>query len=203
LLEEIVQESERMTRLVEDLLFLARSDAGGVPLEQELVNIRPFLSELAERAGTLARKHGAVLRLDLAGEGVIQIDRARIDQAVLNLVDNAAKYSPPGKTITLRSALNGAEVRIEVADQGPGIPAQDLPLIFERFYRVDKARSRRAGGAGLGLAIAKSIITAHGGRIEAESMLNHGTKMRIYLPLTTVPQAVRPPAEPLAVGEVV
>jgi signal transduction histidine kinase len=120
---------------------------------------------------------------------------------VLNLVDNAAKYSPPGKTITLRSAHHGAEVMIEVADQGPGIPEPDLPLIFERFYRVDKARSRKAGGAGLGLAIAKSIITAHGGRIEAKSVLNQGTKMRIYLPLAPVPKVVRLPADPLVVGD--
>ena len=191
LLREIVQEAEHMTHLVEDLLFLARSDAGAVPLDQELVNIRAFLTEFAERANVLARGRGATVQLALTGEGLVRIDCERIAQAVLNLIDNAAKYSPLGKTITLSSALKGAEVMIEVADEGSGIPEEDLPLIFERFYRVNKARTRGTGGAGLGLAIAKSIITGHGGRIEAESVLNKGTRMRCYLPLATIPQPTR------------
>lgn len=191
LLREIVVEAEHMTHLVEDLLFLARSDAGAVPLDQELVNIRAFLTEFAERAKVLARERGATVQLAFTGEGLVRIDCERLAQAVLNLIDNAAKYSPVGKTITLSSALKGAEVMIEVADEGPGIPEEDLPLIFERFYRVNKARTRGTGGAGLGLAIAKSIITGHGGRIEAESGLNKGTRMRCYLPLATIPQPTR------------
>jgi len=203
LLEEINKEAEHMTHLVEDLLFLARSDAGAVPLAQELVNIRSFLSELAERSSVLARGRGATLQLELAGEGLMQIDRDRIAQAVLILVDNATKYSPPNTTITLRSGLLGTEVVIEVADEGPGIPEKDLPLIFERFYRVDKARTRKQGGVGLGLAIAKSIITAHGGRIEAESELHKGTKMRCYLPLAVVPQFARLSAEQMIIEDAV
>jgi len=201
LLKEIVQEAEHMTRLVEDLLFLARSDAGAVPLELKLVHIHSFLTDLAERASTFARRHDAAVRTELAAEGLVWIDRERIAQAVLNLIDNAAKYSPSGKTITLSSALCGAEVMIEVADQGSGISEEDLPLIFERFYRVDKARTRKQGGVGLGLAIAKSIITAHGGRVEAESVLNQGTKMRYYLPLVTVSYAARPSAKHLALED--
>lgn len=188
LLKEIVTEAEHMTHLVEDLLFLARSDAGALPLDLELVNIRAFLTEFAERASILVRGRGAALQLALDGEGLVRIDRERIAQAVLNLIDNAAKYSPAGKKIMLSSMLKGAEVMIEVADEGSGIPEADLPLIFERFYRVDKARTRKTGGAGLGLAIAKSIIIGHGGRIAAESVLNKGTKMRCYLPLATAPQ---------------
>jgi signal transduction histidine kinase len=192
LIEEIVQEANRMTRLVEDLLLLARSDADGLSLEWELVNLRAFLTDLAERASVLASQHGSVIHLDLQAEGLVQIDRVRIAQAVLNLVDNAAKYSPPQTTITLHSRIQGEDVVIEVADQGPGIPEQDLPLIFERFYRVEKARTRKNGGAGLGLAIVKSIVTAHGGYIEAKSVQNQGLTMRLYLPLATLPQVMRP-----------
>lgn len=201
LLKEIHQESERMTRLVEDLLFLARSDAGALPLEWELVNIWHFLSDLAKRASVLARAYGSTVQLELAAEGWVQIDRTRITQALFNLIDNAAKYSPPGKTITLRSAMHGSEVMIEVADQGPGIAQHDLALVFERFYRVDKARTRKAGGVGLGLAIVKSIVDAHGGRIEAKSVLHQGSKMRFYLPLATLPQPVRQLPEPLVMRE--
>ena len=192
LLEEIVQETKRMTRLVEDLLFLARSDFDAMPLEVEPVNIMPFFTELSERARIVAREQEASLHIELAATGLVWIDPAQIMQVVLILVDNAAKYSPGGEPVSLRSRVNGAELVVEVADQGPGIPEAELPLVFERFYRVDKGRSRKQGGAGLGLAIARSIVEAHGGRIEAESTLNKGTRMRFYLPLVTAPQLVRP-----------
>ena len=192
LLEEIVQETKRMTRLVEDLLFLARSDFDAMPLEVERVKIMPFFVELSERAGILAQEHEVLWRIELTATGQVWIDPTRIMQVVLILVDNAAKYSPAGQPVTLRSVIRGAELIVEVADRGPGIPEAELPLVFERFYRVDKGRSRKQGGAGLGLAIARSIVEAHGGRIEAESMLNKGTRMRFYLPLATAPQPVRP-----------
>jgi signal transduction histidine kinase len=202
LLGEIVQESERMTRLVEDLLFLARSDAGSVPLEFETMNIHTFLAECAERAATLVRQTGALFRMELTARGLVYLDRARIEQAVLILVDNAAKYSPAGRPVTLRSLTVGNEVIIEVADEGVGIQEKDLPLVFERFYRVDKARARKQGGTGLGLAIAKSIIVAHGGRIEAESVLNQGTTMRIALSLATTSKQLRQPSERLLLEEI-
>ncbi len=116
-----------MTRLVEDLLFLARSDAGSVPLELEWVNIEPFLTELVDRAGVLARQHDSLFRRELAAVGRVRIDRSRIEQVVLILAGNAAKYNSAGKPVTLRSATRGAELVVEVADQGPGIAAPDLP----------------------------------------------------------------------------
>lgn len=201
LLEEIVLASERMTRLIEDLLFLARSDVGSLPLELEMVDMEAFLSEVTERAGILAREHGATLRTEPGAEGLVRIDQTRIEQAVLILVDNAAKYSPAGEPVTLSSTTRGAEIMVEVSDRGPGVRPEDLPLVFERFYRVDKARTRKQGGTGLGLAIAKSIIEAHGGRIEAESELNKGTKMRFYLPRATMPPPARQLAEHLIVGD--
>jgi two-component system, OmpR family, sensor histidine kinase VicK len=183
LFEEIVAESKRMSRMVEELLFLARSDSSSLPLEFETVAIEPFLAELAERAGVLVRERGATLETDLKGKGLLEIDPQRIEQAALVLVDNAAKYGPTGGRITLSSSVRAGELRIAVEDRGPGIPKDELPRIFERFYRLDKARSRRMGGAGLGLPIAKTIVEAHGGHIEAVSRPDKGTKMSLCLPL--------------------
>ncbi len=183
ILEEIVSESARMTKLVEDLLFLARSDADSVPLDREAAPAEPLLLELSERARMLARGAGVALETRLDGYGTLDVDSARIDQAVMILVDNAAKYSPPDGVVRLASSSWRNEFIIEVADQGPGIREDDIPFVFERFRRVDKVRNRQRGGTGLGLAIAKTIIDAHQGRIEVHSRVGEGTRMRIYLPL--------------------
>jgi two-component system sensor histidine kinase VicK len=185
LFQEIVAESRRMARMVEDLLFLARSDSASPPLKFETVAVAPFLAELAGRAEVLTREHGAELESKLEGEGYVEIDRQRIEQAVLILVDNATKYGPPGGTVTLTSSVRSGELRISVEDRGPGIPREELPRIFERFYRLDKARSRQLGGTGLGLPIARTIVEAHGGHIEAVSRPGKGTKMTLCLPLSS------------------
>ena len=192
-LGEIVEESGRMTRMVEDLLFLARSDSATVPLNLERVPAASFLAEVAGRAEVLARERGAKLEAELSGEGELEIDRGRVEQAVLILVDNAAKYGPPKGRVTLTSAPASGELCVTVADRGSGIPEADLPYIFERFYRVDKTRARKQGGTGLGLPIARTIVEAHGGRIKAESRAGEGTRMSIYLPLTAAsPSTVEP-----------
>lgn len=182
LLDEILHESERMSRLVDDLLFLASSDSDSSLLQREAVEVAPFLSEVAARAETVAGKYGAVIQPELHAAGLVTLDETRIEQAILILVDNAAKFGPTGGSIVLRSLNRDGELIIEVIDHGPGIAPNELPFVFERFYQVDKARSRAKGGAGLGLAIAKSITEGHGGRIEAESRLDAGTTMRLYLP---------------------
>ena len=195
LFEEIVEESKRMTRLVEDLLFLARSDAASVPLQTETVDVVPFLHELAERAEVLVRERGATFESALAGEGQLRVDPTRIEQAVLILVDNAAKYGPAGGLVTLSSeSSRSGQLRIKVEDRGPGIPSNELPHVFERFYRLDKNRTRKGdgegpgqGGTGLGLPIARTIVQAHGGRIEIVSQPGEGTKASLYLPLLSVP----------------
>ena len=196
LFEEIVEESRRMTRLVEDLLFLARSDSASVPLQTETVDVVPFLHELAGRAEVLARERGAAFESALlAGEGQLRVDPARIEQAVLILVDNAAKYGPTGEPVMLSSELShSGQLRIEVEDRGPGIPLEELPRVFERFYRVDKTRTRQGdgegpgqGGTGLGLPIARTIVQAHGGRIEVVSQPGEGTKVSLNLPLLSAP----------------
>ena len=187
-LEDIVKESARVQRMVEDLLFLARSDSGELPLNPERVDVPLFLAELAGRAASLARERGTSLKLGLTGEGQLNIDRGRVEQAVLNLIDNAAKYGPSGEQITLTSATRDGELRIEVADSGPGIPGAALPHIFERFYRVEETLASKKGGTGLGLPIAKTIAEAHGGRIEATSSLGEGTRMSLYFTLASEPQ---------------
>jgi signal transduction histidine kinase len=189
ILEEIVEESKRMSRMVEDLLFLARSDsASSPPLNLNNVAIDSFLAELAGRAEVLARERGARLETELEGGGFVEIDAQKIEQAVLVLVDNAAKYGPSGGTISFASSVRSGELRISVEDHGPGIPKEELPRIFERFYRLDKARSRQLGGSGLGLPITKTIVEAHGGHIEAVSQLGEGTKITLCLPLASKSQ---------------
>jgi signal transduction histidine kinase len=115
-------------------------------------------------------------------------DRARLKQVVVNLLDNAIKYTPAGGSVQVTvSAANGSAL-LEVADDGPGIPAEALPHLFERFYRVDKARSRQMGGAGLGLSIVKSICAAHGGRVEVQSVEGRGSRFQVAIPLSARPK---------------
>lgn len=182
-LEEIVGESVRMTRLVEDLLFLARSDAATPPLDIEPVAVGNLLEAVAERSRALVGQRDATLSTSLTAEGTIVVDASRIEQAVLVLIDNAAKFSPPGGKVYLSSSTLMGDLIVEVADEGLGIPEAELPLIFERYYRRDRLAGRRRGGTGLGLSIARTIVEAHGGRIDAQSSLGNGTRMRIHLPL--------------------
>jgi two-component system, OmpR family, sensor histidine kinase VicK len=196
LFEEIVEESRRMSRMVEDLLLLAKSDSASLPYEFETVEVEPVLAELAGRAAVLARERGATLKTEIAGGGLARIDQEKLEQAVLILVDNAAKYGSENSStqaeIVLSSLVRSGELRITVRDRGPGIPENELPRIFERFYRLDKARSRRMGGTGLGLPIAKTIIEAHNGHLEAVSRPGHGTTMSLYIPLLQT-EAPAPP----------
>lgn len=197
ILEEIVAESARMASMVEDLLLLARSDSAAVPLELEKASVPVLVEGISGRAWALARERGAELATRLAGEGEVRVDRRRVEQAVLVLVDNAIKYGSRGAAVRLSSSTESGELVVEVADRGPGIPEEELERIFDRFYRVDKARSRKMGGAGLGLPIAKTIVEAHGGNIEARSRPGEGTRMAIHLPL--VHQA-QPESQPAAKG---
>jgi signal transduction histidine kinase len=206
ILREIVAESGRMTRLVEDLLFLARYDAGALPLEERLVELEPWLAEVAARAEMLARQRGTSLVVRMSIEGHALLDAERVQQAVLVLVDNAAKFSPRGAPVELVAHTSKGWLAIAVEDRGPGIPPDVIPFIFERFYRGDRTRGRQRGGAGLGLSIARAIVDAHGGSIDAGPRPGGGTSMRIALPLResapvgsvrpTPPMAGRPAADP-------
>jgi len=186
LLEDIAAEAIRMSRLVDDLLLLARSDAAALPLALERVDAEPFLTEVAARAQPLV---GAPRRLtvDIADRGALEVDPARLEQAILILIDNAAKYGRPDGRIELMTTERDGHLLVSVRDDGPGIPPDAVPHIFERFYRVDRTRARSSGGAGLGLAIANSIVLAHGGQIEVDSVIGSGTTMTISLPVVQTP----------------
>ncbi|MGH2429333.1 MAG: sensor histidine kinase [Candidatus Limnocylindria bacterium] len=184
ILAEIVQESARMSRLVDDLLFLARSDAASVPLEPRAIEARELMEGLAGRAEVLARERGATLDATLDCRGSMRVDPGRIEQAILILVDNAAKYGGAGGVVELDARTTAGELVIEVRDRGPGIPPEQLARIFERFYRVDgEGRGRGGSGAGLGLPIAAAIVEGHGGRIEAGARAGGGTVMEVTLPV--------------------
>ena len=179
-LEEISRAAERMSRLVEDMLFLAHSDSGPPPLEPLAVSLAPFLFDLAGRAEALAGEYSASFDAHVSGEGEASLDAARVEQAVLILVSNAVKYGPPGGPVTFAATASDGGLCLIVEDRGPGISEEDLPYIFDRFYRGEARGSR--GGSGLGLAIARTIAEAHGGWIKAENRPRGGARLSLYLP---------------------
>jgi two-component system sensor histidine kinase VicK len=186
-LEAIAEEARRMGKLVDDLLFLARSDAGAPPLETEYVPARWLITRLVKPAEMLAQRHGACVTSRIEGMGFLEVDPARIEQAILILIDNAARHSPSGACVSLEAQVEGRAFAIVVSDRGGGIAPDELPLIFDRFFQVRNRRTRKRGASGLGLSIARTIIAAHGGHIFAESALGEGTQMTIRLPLAPPP----------------
>ena len=188
---EASEEVERMSRLAADLLFLAAADAKDV-VEQEAVRLDQIVAGVWERARHLdVGAHD--LHLIRSEPLTVVGDRQRLDQLVWNLVENALRYTAAGGRVELELARHDGEAVLRVADTGPGIPAEHLPRIFERFYRVDRARSRRNGGTGLGLAIVKSVVEAHGGQVDVASTTAPGQAQG-----TTF--TVRLPAQPAADG---
>lgn len=184
ILTDIVDESARMSRLVDDLLFLARSDASQVPLDLREVDSNALIDGFVRRAQALAREHGITFAAAVHGDGPLSADPDRIEQAVMILVDNAAKYGPPGGRVELRARADEGWLIVEVSDRGTGIPSEQLSHVFERFYRLDgPGRDRSSGGAGLGLSIAAAIVEGHGGRISAGHRAGGGTTMSLRLPL--------------------
>jgi two-component system phosphate regulon sensor histidine kinase PhoR len=181
-LEIIRKNSARMSRLTEDLLTLARVESGEHRFDVQRVSAEELLQDARESFSETARSYGVELTIENAvPDAHVNADREAIHQIFSNLIENALKYAASGKRIVLgaRAAENGVE--FYVRDFGPGISSEHLPRLFERFYRVDKARSRESGGTGLGLAIAKHIVLAHGGWIRAESELNHGSSFLFIL----------------------
>jgi two-component system phosphate regulon sensor histidine kinase PhoR len=182
-LERIQENSDRLYRLVQDLLTLGRIESG-----QEALEIKPLSVEMAvlaciSRQEDRAKSKGLQLQAEPDGQIVAQADEEALAEILDNLVDNAIKYTNSGGRITLRWFAEDGEVVVQVEDTGVGIPEKDLPRIFERFYRVDKARSRELGGTGLGLSIVKHLVQAVGGTIAAASRIGQGTTFTVRLPL--------------------
>jgi two-component system sensor histidine kinase VicK len=181
----IRNETERMIRLVTDLLHLSRLDSKQAILRKLVTDMAEMLEDVVDRFSFQMRQKSIRHRV-IVDKGVppVALDRDQIDQVLDNLVSNAIKYTPDGGFIEIRACLAGPDtVQISIQDNGIGIPKKDLGRIFERFYRVDKARSRSMGGTGLGLSIAREIIKAHGGSIEIDSEVNKGTKVTFTLPV--------------------
>jgi len=228
-LRSIVDEVERMSAIVENLLLLARADADQVQVRREHVALHEIAMTAYEQMEGLARRRGIALDIGVMEEAEVEGDPLWLGQILTNLLNNALKYTPEGGAVTLslttkrvqafRSSgatpplslpakggdrggglptqtpehLNG-EARLSVTDTGPGIPAEHLPHIFDRFYRVDTGRSRDAGGVGLGLNIAQWAAQKHGGRIEVESAVGRGTTFTLCLPLAAPRKSARAPA---------
>jgi two-component system, OmpR family, phosphate regulon sensor histidine kinase PhoR len=185
-LEIIRKNAARMSRLTEDLLTLARVESGEQSFRFEAVSAAALLTDAEETLRELVRAKGAELRIVESTDEVVQADRDTIHQVFVNLVDNAVKYAP-GREVELGARLQEKSVEFFVRDFGPGIGSEHLPRLFERFYRVDKARSRESGGTGLGLAIVKHIIRKHGGTVSASSEVNRGSEFTFALPLALTP----------------
>jgi len=181
--ENIDREAERLSRLIDDLLSLARIESPRVKMKRCRVNLGTMLEEAVSRFETRALNAGVRLEMELT-ENPVELpgDPDWLGQVVTNLIDNAIKYTPSGGSINLILADRGNDVQVKVIDTGIGIPAEDLPRVFERFFRVDRARSRRMGGTGLGLAIVKHVVEAHGGTVGVESQLGKGSTFFFTLP---------------------
>jgi two-component system phosphate regulon sensor histidine kinase PhoR len=181
-LHTIQRNAERMKALVNDISELSAIESGAVRLSIERLSLRQVVGDVFNGLSHRAAKHGVALHNQVAEDFYIDADRRRLDQILINLVDNAVKFNHPGGAVTVLAADSEDGQTIKVRDTGPGIPPEHLPRVFERFYRVDKARSREAGGTGLGLAIVKHLALAHGGEAYVASEVGAGSEFSIKLP---------------------
>jgi heavy metal sensor kinase len=190
ILDVVSDELDRMTRLVGDLMLLARADTGGLPIQQLPVDLDTIFLDVFRQVQSI--DHEVHISVEEVDQVAVMGDSDRLKQLVLNLVDNAIKYTPEGGKVMMSLSKEDGRANLVVKDTGIGIPAVDLPHIFDRFYRVDKARTRAQGGSGLGLSIAKWIVEAHGGRIEVDSEVGVGTTFSVHLPVLNRPMLLEP-----------
>ena len=179
----IVSEADRMTRIVKDLLTLSKFDYGKMEMNISRFSFAEAVKNVHKAAALNAQGHGHTFQLECPDDRLlVDGDQERIEQVVMNIVSNAIKYTADGGVITMTAGVSGKYAYVKVSDNGVGIPEKDLPNLFERFYRVDKARSRATGGTGLGLSIAKEILQQHKGDIRIESVYGEGTDVTVSLP---------------------
>jgi two-component system phosphate regulon sensor histidine kinase PhoR len=188
----IAAQTERLGAIIDDLLMLSRVEQGA---EKAAIELCPApIGPILEQAAAACQRKAAERRIELAvhcpAELSAAVNAPLLEQAVVNLVDNAVKYSPAGETIAIDAERSGEEIAIRVVDRGCGIPREHLSRVFERFYRVDKARSRELGGTGLGLSIVKHIAQVHGGRATVESVVGRGSTFTLWLPAA---HSIQPP----------
>jgi len=179
----MVQQSERLSRLVDQLLDLSRLESGSAPLQLEDVRLAPLVDRVIAELGVAQPEGSLEVRNEVPADlPPVEADRERIHQVLFNLLDNAVRFTPAGGQVKVLAVRENGSWEVSVVDTGPGIPKEHIPLVFERFYRVDPSRSRNDGGTGIGLAIARSVVEAHGGRIWAESEMGKGSAFHFVLP---------------------
>ena len=182
LAEQLVREADRLANIVDDLLDLSQVEAQEHPIREQ-ARVRVLVDEAVERVRAVALASNTPLVVEpIAGDLLISCDPVQVVGAVTNLLDNAIKYSEEGQTVEVSCEAEDGRLAIRVRDHGIGIPSRDMERIFERFYRVDKARSRATGGTGLGLAIVRHVAQAHGGEVTVESIEGQGSTFRLVLP---------------------
>jgi two-component system sensor histidine kinase SenX3 len=183
LAERMVKEAERLARIVDDLLDLSLIETQEAP-NRTPTPLGVLVDDAVDRLRPMAAAGGIDLRCSVGDdEAMVVCDRRQVVSAIANLIDNAVKYSEPGSMVSVTSAIEGGQLVLTVADSGIGIPRGDLERIFERFYRVDQARSRDTGGTGLGLSIVRHVAQAHGGEVTVESTEGQGSTFRLLFPL--------------------
>jgi signal transduction histidine kinase len=182
-LQVMLEQSERLTHLVEELLDLSRLESGGVTLTMEPVSLAPLVRQVG-REIQIGREKSVVFHNEVPADlPPVRADGERLHQVLFNLLDNAVRFTPNGGSVTVTAERQNGSVEVRVADTGVGISQEHLPRLFERFYRADPARSRGDGGTGIGLAIARSVVEAHGGHITAESEPGNGSVFTFDLPV--------------------
>jgi len=181
-LEDVLREAERTSALLQDLLTLARADAGVHSLERDTVDLGALVEGRRAAFGALCAQHGLELQLEIGTAPTVSGDRSALTRVVLILVSNAVAYTPAPGLVRVAVGEAGGDAFVDVSDTGIGIASEDLPRAFDRFYRADRARSRDAGGVGLGLSIARWIVEQHGGEIQLDSEPGHGCRVRVSLP---------------------
>jgi two-component system sensor histidine kinase BaeS len=182
LMSSLLEEALLLQHIIDDLQDLALADAGEMRLHKEQVNVADLLAQVAAAHRGGADAAGVMVSTRAEDDLEVLIDPVRLRQAVGNLVSNAVRQTPAAGTVSLRARRDGGQLVIDVADTGAGISAEDLPLIFERFWRVEKSRNRQTGGSGLGLPIVRKLVEAHGGSVSATSVLGEGSIFTLRLP---------------------